>query len=58
MLENINSEIEGLISIGKTQFNFNKIIGTQFAQIVIAIHVNNSGRIPRQPEKVLEKVRT
>jgi hypothetical protein len=50
ILENINSKIKGLSSSVKNQLSFNKMIKTQLAQIAAAISVNNTGKIPRQPE--------
>ena len=43
MIENINSKLENLSSTVKNQLSFNKMIETQIAQIVAAIHVNNTG---------------
>jgi hypothetical protein len=57
MLENINSQIEGLTSAVKNQLSFNKMIGTQFAQIVAAIPVFDSRKIPGQFETSLESVK-
>ena len=56
MLENINSKIEDLSSAIKNQLSFNKMIETQLAQIVVAVPVNNKGKILGQPENSLEKV--
>jgi hypothetical protein len=56
MLENINSEIDGLSSSVKNQLSFNKMIETKLAQIVASIHVNNKGKILGQPKNSLEKV--
>ena len=50
ILENINSQIEGLTSAVKNQLSFNKMIETQIAQIAVAIPVNNTGKISGQPE--------
>ena len=50
MIENINSKIESLSSSIKNHLSFNKIIETQIAQIAAAIPVNNTGKIPGQPE--------
>ena len=50
MIENINSKLESLSSFAKNQLSFNKMIETQIAQIAAAIHVNNTGKIPGQPE--------
>jgi hypothetical protein len=41
-LENINSELENLSSSIHNQLSFNKMIGTQLAQISAAIPVNES----------------
>ena len=54
MFENINSKLESLSSSIKNQLNFNKIIKTQIAQIVAAIIVNHSGKIPGQPKNSLK----
>ena len=56
MLENINSKIEDLSSSVKNQLSFNKMIETQLAQIVAAIPINHSGKIPGQPENSPEFV--
>jgi hypothetical protein len=50
IIENINSKLEGLSSYVKNYLSFNKIIETQIAQIATAIPVNNTGKIPGQPE--------
>jgi len=39
ILENINSQIEGLTSVVKNQMSFNKMVETQLAQITAAIPV-------------------
>jgi hypothetical protein len=57
MLENINSQIEGLTSVVKNQLKFNKMIETQLAQIAAAIPVSDSGKILGQPETSLEFVK-
>ena len=56
ILENINSQIEGLTSAVKNQLSFNKLIETQLAQIAAAIPIDSNGKIPAQPEKSLEKI--
>ena len=56
IVENINSQIEGLTSAVKNQLSFNKMIETQLAQIVATVPTNNKGKIPGQPENSLEKV--
>ena len=56
MIENINSKLENLSSAVKNQLSFNKMIETQLAQIVVAVPVNNKGKILGQPENSLEKV--
>ena len=56
MLENINSKIESLSSLVKNQLSFNKMIETQITQIAAAIPVNNTGKIPGQPENSPEFV--
>jgi len=50
IIENINSKLESLSSSIKNQLSFNKMIETQIAQIVAAIPVNQSRKIPWQPE--------
>ena len=56
MIENINSKLENLSSTVKNQLSFNKMIETQIAQIAAAILVNNTGKIPGQPENSPEFV--
>jgi TolA-binding protein len=56
ILENINSQIEGLASAVNNQMSFNKMVETQLAQIADVIPVNSNGKIPAQPEKSLEKI--
>jgi hypothetical protein len=56
ILENINSQIEGLTSGIKNQMSFNKMVETQLAQIATAILVDSSGKILAQPKKSLEKI--
>jgi hypothetical protein len=50
MLESINSKIESLSSSMKNQLSFNKMIETQITQIATAIPVDNTGKVPGQPE--------
>jgi hypothetical protein len=57
ILENINSQIEGLTSAIKNQPSFNKIIETQLAQIAATIPVDSNGKIPTQPENSRENVK-
>jgi hypothetical protein len=49
ILENINLKIESLASSIKNQLSFNKMIGTQLAQVAAAIPVNNTRKFPGQP---------
>ena len=56
VLENINSQIEGLTSTVKNQMSFNKMVETQLAQIAVANPVDSNGKILAQPEKSLEKI--
>ena len=56
MIENINSKLESLSSFAKNQLSFNKMIETQIAQIAAAIPINNTGKIPEQPENSSEFV--
>jgi len=56
MFEHINSTLENLSSSIKNQLSFNKMIETQIAQIATAIPVNQSGKIPGQPENSPEIV--
>ena len=42
ILENINSQIEGLTSAFKNQMSFNKMVETQLAQITAAIPISDS----------------
>ena len=58
MNENINFELENLSSSVKNQLSFNKMIGTQIAQIAAAIPVNHSGKIPGQHENSPKFVHT
>ena len=58
MIENINSKLENLSCSVKNQWSFNKMIETQIAQIVAAIPVNHSGKIPGQLENSPELVHT
>ena len=55
MLENINTQINGLTSSIQNQLSFNKMIETKLAQIAAAIPVNNEEKILGQPENCLEK---
>jgi len=56
ILENINSQIEGLTSAVKNQMGFNKMVESQLAKIAAAIPISNDGKIPTQPENSREKV--
>ena len=58
ILENINSQIEGLTSAVKNQSSFNKMVETQLAQIATAIPIDSNGKIPAQPENSSENVKT
>jgi hypothetical protein len=58
ILENINSKIESLSSSMKNQLSFIKMIETRIAQIAAVIPVNNTGKIPGQPENSPEFVHT
>ena len=53
ILENINSQIEGLTSAIKNQLNFNKMVETQLAKIAATIPINNDGKTPAQPKNSL-----
>ena len=57
ILENINSQIEGLTCVVKNQLIFNKMIETQLAQIAAAIPIDTNGKIPAQPENSHENVK-
>ena len=57
MLKNINTKIEGLSSSVKNQLSFNKMIETKITQVVAALPVSDSGKIPRQPETSLKYVK-
>ena len=57
ILENINSQIEGLTSAVKNQMSFNKLVETQLAQIAVAIPVSDSGKILGQPKTSLESIK-
>jgi hypothetical protein len=56
MIENIKSKLKSLSSSVKKQLSFNKMIETQIAQIAVAIPVNQSEKIPREPENSPEFV--
>ena len=56
ILENINSQIEGLTSAVKKQISFNKMVESQLAKIAAAIPISNDGKIPTQPKNSCEKV--
>ena len=57
ILENINSQIEGLTSAVKNQLSFNKMIETQLAQIAAAIPIDSNGKLPTQPENSRENIK-
>ena len=57
ILENINSQIEGLTSTVKNQLSFNKMIEIQLAQIAAAIPIDSNGKIPAQPKNSHENVK-
>jgi len=57
MLENINSQIEGLTFAVKNQLGFNKMVETQLDQIAVAIPIDNNSKIPAQPENSRENVK-
>jgi len=57
MIENINSKLENLSSSVKNQLSFNKMIESQIAQIIAALHISNSGMIPGKPKTSLELVK-
>ena len=56
ILENINSQIEGLTSAVKKQISFNKMVESQLAKIADTIPISNDGKIPAQPKNSCEKV--
>jgi hypothetical protein len=56
ILENINSQIEGLASAVKNQMSFNKMVETQLAQIAIVIPIDSDEKIHAQPKNSCEKV--
>jgi len=56
VFENINAKLEALSSSVKNQASFNKMIETQMTQIAASIPVNNTGKIPGQPEPSSEFV--
>jgi hypothetical protein len=51
-LESINIKLETFSSSMKNQLSFNKMIKTQLAQLVAAIPVPETGKIPGQPDDV------
>ena len=57
ILENINSQIEGLTSAVKNQLSFNKMIETQLAQIATTISIDSNGKLPAQPKNSCEHVK-
>ena len=54
MLENINAKLDEFSSILKNQLSFNKMIGTQLAQIAAAIPSYEKDRIPSKPKGTME----
>ena len=57
ILENINSQIEGLTSAVKNQLSFNKMIETQLAQIATTISIDSNGKLATQPKNSHENVK-
>ena len=57
MFENINTKLENLSSSVKNQLSFDKMIETQIAQIVAALPISHTGKIPGKPETSLESVK-
>ena len=53
-MENINTKVETLSSALKNQLSFNKIIETQLAQIAAVVPAVEFGKIPGQPESIVE----
>ena len=58
MIENINSKLENVSSLVKTQLSFNKMIKTQIAQIAAAIPINHLRKISGQPKNSPKFVHT
>jgi len=56
VFENINAKLEAFYSSVKNQASFNKMIETQMAQIATSIPVNDTRKIPGQPEPSSEFV--
>ena len=57
MIETINTKLENLSSSVKNQLSFNKMIESQIAQIIAALHISNSGMIPGKPKTSLKSVK-
>ena len=55
-LESLNVKLETLSSTLKTQLSFKKMIKTQLAQIAASLPAVESGKIPGQPESLVESV--
>jgi hypothetical protein len=55
ILENISIRIDSFASAIKNQHSFNKMIGSQIAQLAAIVPLANNGKIPEQP-KDLETV--
>src|SRR6185436_3672315 len=49
-LEALAGQLEGINSVIKNQLSFNKMIETQVAQLSSSCPINNSGKLPGQPE--------
>ena len=56
ILENINSNLEGLTSSFTNQISLNKMFETKLAQIVATIPTYDFEKIPGQPEILFEDV--
>ena len=56
VLESINARLEVVSSSLQNQLSFNKMLETQLAQLAAALPINESGKIPGQPESSTEAV--
>ena len=50
ILENINNRMDSFASVIKNQYNFNKIIESQIAQLLADVPLFDKGNILGQPE--------
>ena len=55
-VETIHAKMDSFSTVIKNQLNFNKMIKTQLAQLAAATPAAEIGKIPGQPESILESV--